>query len=280
MSADAPNPVQFATQDSGLECLNCGYNLTGLIENRCPECGTAFDPVELRRLCGPEPTWATPWDEPGRKDRFLATWTLASLKPRLLARTFPRQHNPIAATSYALCCYFLAACAFLFPTVLLGLTLDQPPRGFFQGCLGVALSAIVAAWVCEIAIASSLAALVPPTRVGKAFQFWRGLTRYAAGFLIPTGACGGLALFGFVAASESTNKELASWILGVPLLGAAAVFLWWCRALWRLVWCRGRLGSPRVLASFSIPLLGVGAILLGVFLAVLLFAFCAFGGVS
>lgn len=31
-----------------LYCPTCGYNLTGLPENRCPECGTRFDPRILR----------------------------------------------------------------------------------------------------------------------------------------------------------------------------------------------------------------------------------------
>ena len=29
-----------------LICQRCGYNLTGLAEPRCPECGTTFDPRE------------------------------------------------------------------------------------------------------------------------------------------------------------------------------------------------------------------------------------------
>jgi hypothetical protein len=29
-------------------CLGCGYILDGLPENRCPECGRAFDPSDLR----------------------------------------------------------------------------------------------------------------------------------------------------------------------------------------------------------------------------------------
>ncbi len=35
---------------SDLFCPKCDYNLTGLTENRCPECGTVFDPEELARL--------------------------------------------------------------------------------------------------------------------------------------------------------------------------------------------------------------------------------------
>jgi hypothetical protein len=30
---------------STLFCPHCGYNLTGLTENRCPECGREFDPA-------------------------------------------------------------------------------------------------------------------------------------------------------------------------------------------------------------------------------------------
>jgi hypothetical protein len=32
---------------SSLRCSNCGYTLTGLKEQRCPECGLAFDPATL-----------------------------------------------------------------------------------------------------------------------------------------------------------------------------------------------------------------------------------------
>ncbi|MBN2559410.1 MAG: hypothetical protein JXQ75_00580 [Phycisphaerae bacterium] len=35
-------------------CLHCGYSLRGLTENRCPECGTPFDPQEMASSYLPE----------------------------------------------------------------------------------------------------------------------------------------------------------------------------------------------------------------------------------
>jgi hypothetical protein len=34
-------------------CLDCGYILEGLPENRCPECGRAFDPDDPRTVAPP-----------------------------------------------------------------------------------------------------------------------------------------------------------------------------------------------------------------------------------
>jgi hypothetical protein len=43
----AAKPVIFADQD--VPCPRCGYNLRGLVEPRCPECGLVFDPERVRR---------------------------------------------------------------------------------------------------------------------------------------------------------------------------------------------------------------------------------------
>jgi len=58
-----------APTDSGLRCPQCDYNLTGLTEKRCPECGSAFDPEELREILAGRPGPIPGWD-----DRYRSTW--------------------------------------------------------------------------------------------------------------------------------------------------------------------------------------------------------------
>lgn len=42
--------MQIQENRLGLFCPNCDYDLTGLTENRCPECGQPFDPDYLERI--------------------------------------------------------------------------------------------------------------------------------------------------------------------------------------------------------------------------------------
>jgi hypothetical protein len=46
-NAGKPSPTRPRRSDL---CGQCGYNLTGLTESRCPECGTGFEPSLLPRL--------------------------------------------------------------------------------------------------------------------------------------------------------------------------------------------------------------------------------------
>ena len=45
-------PLSF----QNLHCPGCGYLVTGLDRNVCPECGTPFDPGALRRLAEQPPS--------------------------------------------------------------------------------------------------------------------------------------------------------------------------------------------------------------------------------
>lgn len=43
----AINELKMKKRRSLNKCVACGYQLSGLIEPRCPECGTEFDPKRL-----------------------------------------------------------------------------------------------------------------------------------------------------------------------------------------------------------------------------------------
>jgi hypothetical protein len=49
-----PRPIP---EEWGLRCVNCGYDLTGLVERRCPECGEPFDVIPTLRA-NERSTWA------------------------------------------------------------------------------------------------------------------------------------------------------------------------------------------------------------------------------
>lgn len=40
------SPIAFPREAGGIFCLGCGYELNGLHESKCPECGRRFDPVD------------------------------------------------------------------------------------------------------------------------------------------------------------------------------------------------------------------------------------------
>lgn len=66
--------------DDALNCPLCGYDLRGLPANRCPECGHAFDPDELRRATAEQSGWFFEHARRRLPIAFLKTATL-SLAP-------------------------------------------------------------------------------------------------------------------------------------------------------------------------------------------------------
>jgi hypothetical protein len=57
-----PSEGRPIPQNLHLKCISCGYDLTGLYERRCPECGEDFDPRETWRI-NEQLTWAHHFSE-------------------------------------------------------------------------------------------------------------------------------------------------------------------------------------------------------------------------
>jgi hypothetical protein len=73
--------------DSGLRCPRCEYNLTGLTDARCPECGTTFDWEAVRRAAQNAPIIAFERARGWRQlPAFFVTWATILFAPWAFAR--------------------------------------------------------------------------------------------------------------------------------------------------------------------------------------------------
>ena len=103
---------QAPLEDAGYRCPKCAYNLTGLPEARCPECGAAFDWQAVRR--GPPPTIAFErargW---GKLRGFLLTWLTVLFAPWIFARQAIRRLGTRNGLLFGAVCFLLTGCAFV-----------------------------------------------------------------------------------------------------------------------------------------------------------------------
>jgi hypothetical protein len=260
MLADQPQDSSSPTQDTSLRCLHCEYNLTGLTENRCPECGEEFDPDQLRRIAAGEPMPAAPWDAGRTAARFVETCVLVALQPRKFALRFPPCHDAENALGYSCVCYFCATVLFVTLAMPALVPSDAP---VLRVTIPVSIGAVFASWICEMVLAGVLALLIRPGGAPRRYHFWRGLTHYASGFLMLTGIWGAVALLFSVPGAAVTEGEF----FGL-FASAAFVFCWWTAVMCAMIVSRSQPGVGRVLGCFLVPALGVGAIFLGIFASV------------
>lgn len=245
----------------GLQCQQCGYNLTGLQENRCPECGQAFNPAVLRRFTDPQPYPFNPWDRRGRPLDLLRSFVRVTLAPRRFFKRYPNRHPALAAQGYSLWCYFGAIAVGVLG--MLGLDSSWQMAMVTAGAgLGVALTALI----CETLIAVMLWVVVKPARALNSYHYWRGVTHYTSGFLLFTA---GVIAFEFLIVDQTRSYYFGA-LFAMPI----AHFLWWAATLMAVVTRLARPGARTVLGLFLILPIGAASVWLGFFLAYFFGAMC------
>lgn len=196
MAATPENSIAPA-DTSGLTCPRCRYDLTGLPEPRCPECGLAFDWAAVRAAALRRPVIAFErlrgWRRVGG---FVATWLCVILLPIRFARQACQSVSTGRGLLFGGICFLLALAA-----VLLGAEFDVFPAWYAGGAACILLEAMLltlldwrnlrspgAAFLFWLAIGGYTSAIVV-TEIGDgppALYFddlWRVLTNGSPGFL-------------------------------------------------------------------------------------------------
>ncbi|MFQ5501363.1 MAG: hypothetical protein ACE5EQ_03565 [Phycisphaerae bacterium] len=251
---DSNNPDIPSLPFAGLRCPHCDYDLTGLPQARCPECGNEFDPILLEQIRDDVERPATPWDTHRNIRGFVHTWTMAMRIPRRLARDFPSRYSVLHAWAYSGLCYGIAA------LLLLACSLVGGFRSIaFVSAIG--LGSVIACILAEILIASWLALLLEPTFARKNYRFWRGLTHYTSGFTVTSAIAGCVPTIGL--SLELMNGSQGDFFVATFWSLATVSFFWWITSLGTMIAERSRRGFRLTSAYVGITVIGLIGIVIG-----------------
>ncbi len=266
-SRAAPAPViddPSAPAAPVLFCPHCDYNLTGLPEDRCPECGQSFDRRALTAMMsGPYPP---PLTSMRADEGVLKVVSYSLFRPSRIGRELAVRCDPSLMLVYG-------AATKLCAVVLVLLCIALGTGGHGGGTELIPLPAIVLmAMFTETAIAFLLARLSEPsTPIPRKvrYPFWRNLTRCFGMHLLVSA---GMILLGI---SLPWAVDRQDYTPHAVIGGLALSFLWWWLNLGTAIVVRAKPTTGRFVILLLIPVAGVAAIAGGWIMSVSI-AFVAF----
>lgn len=239
--------------DEGLRCLTCGYNLTGLAEPRCPECGADFDPADLRARHADRPKPVPGWDD---GTNLLLAFPLTCLKMWFMPLRFGRDFPRVPCRKSAMLFRWLAL------AITLGIVMLAGSRYFH---VTIVLCTTLGVILCELFVAASLDCRLqtresasPPQR-GAAF--WQALVGYYRSHAIVSAT--------IIAVQIKQPVILVGLLDPLPEGIILSIMFWWI-GLGLAASGAGKISTDRALGILLIPLMGCLAVGLTLIAAVLL----------
>lgn len=259
--------------DSGLRCSACEYNLTGVVENRCPECGTAFNREQLLAMLAGAPAPIPIWDDTSQHVavRFIKICLLTWFYPTKVGRMFPRRPSRASARRFR---WAVVAPAFAIAVVSTLVVSGAEPAGLVVVVLG-SIPVLVGVLVCEAILAAmmsdqqpAVSTTAPHANDLDAYDEWGGLIGLFRSFLL-------LQVLVVTATLLAEMSFRPSPWIAVPGILMFVVPFWWWGALSAAVWVRPAPRGSKIVMLVLLPGIVAFSVFVGGAVAVIVFSIAA-----